>query len=674
MQKQSSREDKPMSLTNGEMKIQSLFSRLPESEFAYSIQPRIDNDFQNSRYPDAILIIRSKGILAIEIKDWIEIDVEKSNSDTIEIVRRDKERRTFENPIRTVKKYKDNLMDLFEKRRELMAKYQDQEKLRFPCEGIVILPNIDGNSLYGYEKSRIFPENQVVSGDAIGNTSNFIKVLKHIRWTWDLPIPLSDTIISVIKHTLLISNVYPNNSFRDSDSPLQKIGNLTNTQENIVFLPLPIRDGGYSADLVRGAVGSGKTIVLTKRADFLSELRPDLRILVTAFQLDLSNDLQRRISNKNIKVVSFYDLCEEILGQNWPSIDLYRGKPGPKAIKNWVNNFEDLIENEGLEPEYVSLEITRRKDLQIDEDDYKLDLQTRKERLTKNQIDVICTFFDWYKEYQENGDSKGHSLTDYEDIPELTLKHLFGHRLERFFDVIMIDEAQDFAPKWISVLKRLLKPGGYFFICDDPAQSLWKKFTWSQKGLIFRRDNNFSLERPQRTTKHIMDCAQCLFDIEEKLHTLYDIDIYPVKTDHLPEGKKPTVFQVKNREDELSLIKELLSKKIHDGIAGYDIGILNPLSDLSKELKNISIVIENKVYVGHFNLMKGLEFNTVIIPEVNICFNRRVNSTSQRLDIENMRKLFIAITRARKEVYMINIGDLPEMILPLLNYSILIKK
>lgn len=649
--------------TYGEERTLDILCKLPESEFNCYYEPRIKGPIGTDRYPDFLIVWRSKGVLAVEIKDYKHINIENSDQIEIEVVKDTGEILRKPNPIRTVKKYSDNIITLFERRREFLHTYRGVEKLSFPCEGIVLFAHIEEKQLQRMIDCGIFSEHRVLPANALQNESTLLNYLEKVPWTWQIKTPITAEMVETISYEIRMNSV---------NRQGKKVGDLNQKQDEIVHRPLPFQDGSYSADLVRGSVGSGKTIVLIKRAEWLKNMRPELNILVCAFNIDLTQDLRERIQNPKIKVVRFFDLCKEILGASYPKLEEYRDEQGPRTIKKWVQNQEELFKGEGLKYETVMEEIARRKDKNLSTDEqYKEDVTIRKAPFSTRQIDIISIMYDEYIHYQDELKREGDDGTDWEDIPDLTLNALFGHKLERSFDVVMIDEAQDWSPKWIRVIKRLLKPGGYLFMCDDPAQSLWRFYNWEQKGV--KGISIINLELPERTTKEIMDCAQCLFDIEDKLHANYDLDVYPVKTEHLLRGKKPKIVIFRSPEQEkdgIPLIVEnvLLEKKDKERV-----GVLCPNYGDIKEWRDNQIIKDNNIYLGHFNLMKGLEFETVIIPRIDQLFKEDI-SNDVSYELSNMRKLFVAMTRAKKELILTCSRSFPQKITPLTNFCTIEKE
>lgn len=88
-------------------------------------------------------------------------------------------------------------------------------------------------------------------------------------------------------------------------------------------------------------------------------------------------------------------------------------------------------------------------------------------------------------------------------------------------DVVLVDEAQFFAPLWFEIVKRIVKPGtGHLFLAADPTQGFLKRGqSWRASGLEVR-GRTLKLEKSYRTTREILSAATLL----------YRTSIYPVMT------------------------------------------------------------------------------------------------------------------------------------------------
>jgi superfamily I DNA/RNA helicase len=51
------------------------------------------------------------------------------------------------------------------------------------------------------------------------------------------------------------------------------------------------------------------------------------------------------------------------------------------------------------------------------------------------------------------------------------------------YDVIRVDEGQDFSKVMFNLLRSMLKPGSYLFVYDDPLQTLWRDYDSADRGL-----------------------------------------------------------------------------------------------------------------------------------------------------------------------------------------------
>lgn len=638
--------------THGEKIVNSLMQRLPKDEFYCFAEPRIDSATTTSRYPDFMIIWRSKGVLLLEVKDYVEISGGDQRS--LQIKQRGAiESKTVKNPALIANDYKNNVRDLLEKRRELFSIYNGEEKLVFPIECAVVLTQQAQSTISWLEKENIFPPHQVFSSDDLYSVEAFIKRLHKIRWTFQLKQLLEEEAINSIKHAIKAVEV---RSRPEEDNLAEGIkrGALIAEQEDLIYRPVPQKTAGFTTLVIRGTVGSGKTIVLTKRAELLGALRPDFKILMTAFNLDLSADLRKRVPNRKIEVKPFYEICEVILGDQFPRHSVYREKPGPETIANWLKSQKWLYEDFEIEKDFMALEIARRKEMKLrSAEDYRDDLKHRGERLQPNKFDAVNSAYEWYREEQESLKQGGKAWQDWEDVAPMTLDALNrNHKLKRYYDVIMVDEAQDFALDWFKILKLMLKPGGHLMMVDDPMQSLWRTYDWSERG--FTNIEPEFLLVPMRTTRAIADFAQSLFDIVEEMRTSDDEFIYPMQTEHLDIGDKPTLTQYTSREEEIKVVREAIQKEINSGRAPEQIAVLYPNynSFWGNALK------DQKVYCGHFNRIKGLEFECVFILHLDDIFSSvQVNTLIGKRAL--YRKLFVAMTRARQKLNVSFSSELP---------------
>jgi superfamily I DNA/RNA helicase len=241
-----------------------------------------------------------------------------------------------------------------------------------------------------------------------------------------------------------------------------------------------------------------------------------------------------------------------------------------------------------------------------------------------------------------------HRLIDWSDIPFLTLSKLEeGHELKNTYDVILIDEAQDFAPSWIKVVKALLKPDGTLFMCDDPNQSMFRFFSWREKGVpVVGRTKH--LRVPFRSTREITQVAHSLFSVDSTIPIeeaiTPDLDTY-----ELVEGDKPRLIECRTLDEEVKFVEQTAFSNLAEGIPASQIAIL---CHSRKHVKYWAHLRTKGFYVEHFDKMKGLEFKVVLIPQLQTSFQHELVSQDEFYITEKRKRIFTAMTRARDSLML----------------------
>lgn len=639
--------------TYGEERLGTLLRELPRDEFFCYAEPRIDDPTKGHRYPDFVIIWRSKGVICLEVKDWRFFEAYEQQR--IRVRNSGGTYRTERNPFEIARDYSYNLMNVLERRRELLN--GDRRGLPFPVEGLALLTHQPREKIKALTNSNIFPRNKVLCAEDLVDSSTLLAALKRMTWTFQLSKPLEDAHIHFIEKTLAVLEIRSG-----LDSGNEKRGELTEDQERIIYAPLPARESGVSKVVVRGVAGSGKSIVISKRAQVLSEANPDIQILVTAFSQDLLEDLKRRIGPcRNIKIAKFFDLVKETLGNDYPQYHEYRKEMGPRPVKHWC---EENYENDKsfLMPiDFIAQEISRRKELDLVNDEaYNKDLEKRGSDLTTEEFEEICLIYEMYLQYQAERKDSGESYMDFEDTCELATRKMCGstNSLGKRFDVVMVDEGQDLSKRMLDLLRSTLKPGGCLFVCDDPLQTLWREYDTEDRRL---KGADFHYLRAQlRTTREVSELAQSLLDIVPDISSDDSEELYPTKTLNLSSGPIPKLIQYADLQEEEERVLQAVKIKVDAGTLPSRIAVLTPQT--TKSFKHQ--VKELGAYWGNFNLMKGLEFDVVFIAKLDELFFSKWN---ERVLMRRMlyRKFFVAITRARSELYLSHTQPLPERFVPL---------
>ena len=108
---------------------------------------------------------------------------------------------------------------------------------------------------------------------------------------------------------------------------------------------------------------------------------------------------------------------------------------------------------------------------------------------------------------------KAHQALDWSDVPQRIWQFMETGKLQvQPYDVILVDEAQFFAPLWVKIIQRILNPrNGHLFLVADPTQGFLGRGTfWKSLGLE-ARGRTHQLHYSYRTTREIMQFATLLY-------------------------------------------------------------------------------------------------------------------------------------------------------------------
>ncbi len=372
-----------------------------------------------------------------------------------------------------------------------------------------------------------------------------------------------------------------------------------------------------------------------------------------AYNRDLVSDLKSRIGLDDVDVLSFHQICHKIvLPPNENFVD----------VRRWVEReAKDLVAETGLTPQYIVEEIDWRKDAEIFTDEAYLAAvrKGRVQRLTREKREIINEIFNRYRAYQDELRRSGRMWMDGADLALTALEVVEnGHPLKQSYDAVFIDEAQDFAPPWIRLAKLLQKPTGTMLLVEDPLQSLFRSFTWQEKGVSVV-GRSVTLRVPFRSSREICFAAYSLVEADAFLRTEKSVE--PNLTSYeVSSGEVPMLLECADMASELAALDRRIEALIASGVKPQQIAVLchnHQVLNQFKPLEKYNCVLKT------FGTMKGLEFHAVFVPHLHDVF--------QRVDAEDgistmRRRIFTAMTRARQMLALSYQNTLPEPLQPLL--------
>ncbi|MBJ7984047.1 HelD family protein [Bacillus cereus] len=246
-----------------------------------------------------------------------------------------------------------------------------------------------------------------------------------------------------------------------------------------------------------------------------------------------------------------------------------------------------------------------------------------------------------------------------EDLPALIYIHhrITGIEIGQKFHHVVIDEAQDFSPFQVYVLKEITL-GNSFTILGDLSQAIYDYQgieDWNAFKEVFQETGYYELTRSYRSTKEIIEFANEIIKNAEipvglatpvfrsgedvKIIRVEDQFIEIVKTlQHLQNEDVKTIAVIGRTDDECRDIYEKLTN------AGLTVNFIE--ADQSKYEGGISVV---PVY-----LAKGLEFDAVLLIDVD---EEHYKNTKH-----DAKLLYVGCTRSLHDLWIFYSGEASPLI------------
>jgi len=418
--------------------------------------------------------------------------------------------------------------------------------------------------------------------------------------------------------------------------------------------------------LVRGFAGTGKTDVLILRAHYLHEQHPDLDILVTTFNVPLyENRLLPELKDlkPQVDVIKFDTLCASIYQKRHGIWSEPQSTEGLVAV---MSKNHPLIEELGqsfIADEFIWMKETGRTGRQR----YVTKAREGRgsvsgRRLSRKMKEQISDLFEVYQ-----GLLRDMPAYDWVDLHEKALRYLQeGIRPDKQYDVILVDEAQHFAPTWVRIAKKLVKPGGHLFLCDDPSQSVYRYYSWRQKGVEVRGRTRW-LRIPYRNTRQIFESAYALIadnPIAQRLLSEGSEQVQPdLDSTTMREGPRPQVHSFSSWEAEREfVVREIETLICREGMLPNEIGILH---EKKYVLNRYEPLVPKGVQLYEVKRQTGLEYKAVVIPKVQDMFDRTVGISWEEYEGRQRLKSYMTMTRARTRLYLLYQGKWPRVLEPI---------
>ena len=274
-----------------------------------------------ARQPDFVILSPRWGVLLLEVKDWRRGTLGRATRDAVEL-RTPRGVVTAAHPLRQARDCALELVDLMKNDPALVhAQGPFAGRLLFPYGWGVVLASMRRAEVAGSDFDELFnPARTLLREDldeavAVSDFQHRLWGLFTVSYPHTLTMPQRDRIrwhlfpeIRLQPQTSLDFGPAP-----DSAPPLPDLLQVMDLQQEQVARTL-----GEGHRVIHGAAGSGKTMILIFRAQFLAAAaRADQPILVLCFNRTLADRIQHLLRelgvNERVQVRTFHSWCQDLV-------------------------------------------------------------------------------------------------------------------------------------------------------------------------------------------------------------------------------------------------------------------------------------------------------------------------------------------------------------------------
>ncbi len=335
---------------------------------------------------------------------------------------------------------------------------------------------------------------------------------------------------------------------------------LDYSQESAVKADLDLEQEGeglssdFRLNIINGVAGSGKTLILLYRLRLLYHLYPQKRFLVLTHNRPLINDMQSRFFRLegnlpgNIEWGTFMGWCR----RRWPKQPAWTDPLSMRARQQLLQPvWRQYLYDTPVSSRMLSGEIDWIKDqLPMSRAEYlQADRRGRGFRLSQEQRERVWQALETYQQaLKEQG------KLDWGEVPRRLWQYEQAGAVQfPGYDILLVDEAQFFAPLWFAILHKLLmKQNAHLFVVADPTQGfLGRGTSWKSLGLQ-ARGRSQQLRRSYRTTREILQFASLFYRLrlpEEQEEEVLVPDLL-----NMPNGAFPEMLSLTSPQDEIGRV------------------------------------------------------------------------------------------------------------------------
>jgi superfamily I DNA/RNA helicase len=430
--------------------------------------------------------------------------------------------------------------------------------------------------------------------------------------------------------------------------------------------------------LIKGIAGSGKTTVLLRKARKLVQESESDTVALFTFNSTLAHYARAFasiIDPDRVEVFTFHAWAGKQLRKMklmlWAIDEEKREEVLKRAIEIVSKDHTHRFFHQESFYDFLSDEVSwiKGKRLLKREDYMSIERTGRGTKVRVTEADR-GNIYDFYEKYQELL-NKARQM-DFDDYGLRLFENIDACPDSDRFDHVFIDEAQDLQQVQLEVLRMVAKKS--LVVAADKGQKIYKtSFTWRDIGINVHGGRSKVLQNTFRSTKQIITLAHSL-QKNDPIYMNRDEDyVDPIYPD--VNGPLPTIVRCKDEyAEDLALVS--LVQKLQESSNDSTIGVLcrswRSVFRLRRRLALAGVhgqVIKKEEgdvnspgpKLTTFHSAKGLEFDSVLITGINDTFMSDDEPDDDLVAVER-RLLYVSMTRAKHELYLLYSGKTPRFI------------
>ena len=428
--------------------------------------------------------------------------------------------------------------------------------------------------------------------------------------------------------------------------------------------------------VVLGTAGSGKTTMAIHRAAYLANPIAEHggRTLLTTYNKSLVTFLKHLQSPSldNVDVRNYHRFARGYLdSKGLMSRNVICGDSERKSLINQAR-LRVAVRHEGQSifarpAEFFSDEIRWMQQHGIEsKDDYveRERIGRSRARVTREQRPAMYEVLTEYHELRA-GNRKCY---DWDDLASGTRRALEMDETDRLYRHVVIDEGQDFSPEMIRSLALAIPQGGSLTMFADVAQQIYgRRLSWSDAGL--KVGTPWKFEKNYRNSPEI---ARLGLAIAKMPYYRGEPDMV-APTEFAASGPPPTVVRIGSEAAETAFVISQARSAAVSGSVGILVRRRSDVLTFANQLPNAQRLGRDLVRwnpnpgisIGTVHGAKGLEFDTVLMPRMNVERWPEPHSVAASGDEEatasDGRLLYVGVTRARQQLILSHTRQLTSL-------------